>query len=223
MIIVRAPLPPPHSVARADTAPSCPNQDEKAVLSDLACMLLSNMTKLDSAARDLIALRIPFQISQDEPTPAAAAAPAPDAGSAAQSSSSSTTTTTQQAPPEKQPSSPHESEFEIPALDLLLEVFLKGDSKKYNPNATYDFLASVFANVSLVRTSPVSGSPCAIFIRNLYLLPHMITCSFPPAALSSSRQRTDPPNLLSRKSSPSPNIHPRSDAAALPRPSSKCQ
>jgi hypothetical protein len=37
------------------------------------------------------------------------------------------------------------SEFEIPALDLLLEVFLKGDSKKYNPNATYDFLASVFA------------------------------------------------------------------------------
>lgn len=124
--------------------------DEKAVLSDLACMLLSNMTKLDSAARDLIALRIPFQISQDEPTPAAAAAPAPDAGSAAQSSSSSTTTTTQQAPPEKQSSSLHESEFEIPALDLLLEVFLKGDSKKYNPNATYDFLASVFANVSLL-------------------------------------------------------------------------
>lgn len=109
-------------------------------------MLLSNMTKLDSAARDLIALRIPFQISQDEPTPAAAA-PAPDTESAAPSSSSSST---QQAPPEKQ-SSLHESEFEIPALDLLLEVFLKGDSKKYNPNATYDFLASVFANVSLVR------------------------------------------------------------------------
>ncbi|GAA5960012.1 hypothetical protein JCM8115_004498 [Rhodotorula mucilaginosa] len=120
--------------------------DEKAVLADLACMLLSNMTKLDSAARDLIALRIPFQISQDEPTPAAAPAPALDAETAAPSSSSSST---QQARPEKQ-SSLHESEFEIPALDLLLEVFLKGDSKKYNPNATYDFLASVFANVSLL-------------------------------------------------------------------------
>jgi hypothetical protein len=45
--------------------------------------------------------------------------------------------------------------------------------------------------------------------------------SSPPAALSSSRQRTDPPNLLSRKSSRSPNILPQSDEAASPRPSSK--
>ncbi|GAA5871941.1 hypothetical protein JCM3774_000735 [Rhodotorula dairenensis] len=110
--------------------------DEKAVLSDLACMLLSNMTKLDSAARDLVALRIPFQISHDD-------SPAPSADGAEASSSS---TTAQPAPkPTLQ-----ESEFELPALDLLLEVFLKGDSKKYNPNATYDFLASVFANVSLL-------------------------------------------------------------------------
>lgn len=98
-------------------------------------MLLSNMTKLDSAARDLVALRIPFQISQDDPS-----APAPASGDEASSSA---------APPAPKQSL-QESEFELPALDLLLEVFLKGDSKKYNPNATYDFLASVFANVSLV-------------------------------------------------------------------------
>ncbi|GAA5981203.1 hypothetical protein JCM10908_004021 [Rhodotorula pacifica] len=111
--------------------------DEKAVLSDLACMLLSNMTKLDSAARDLIALKIPFQISQDEPSAAAAA----EGAESTPSSSAS------QLQPKQ---SLRESEFELPALDLLLEVFLKGDSKKYNPNATYDFLASVFANVSLL-------------------------------------------------------------------------
>lgn len=46
-----------------------------------------------------------------------------------------------------------EGDDEIAALDLLLEVFLRGEGKKYNPNANYDFLASVFANVSLVRTS----------------------------------------------------------------------
>lgn len=41
---------------------------------------------------------------------------------------------------------------ELEALDVLLEVFLKGEGKKYNPNANYDFLASVFANVSTVSS-----------------------------------------------------------------------
>lgn len=40
------------------------------------------------------------------------------------------------------------------ALDVMLEVFLKGEGKKYNPNANYDFLASVFANVSTVSSRP---------------------------------------------------------------------
>lgn len=105
-------------------------------------MLLSNMTKLDSAARDLIHLRVPFRIADDEPAPPAAAAAATGEPAADAPASSDA--------PAKQ--SVQASEFELPALDLLLEVFLKGDDKKYNPNATYDFLASVFANVSLVRS-----------------------------------------------------------------------
>jgi len=47
----------------------------------------------------------------------------------------------------------------IYALDLLLEIFLKGEGKKYNKSANYDFLASVFANVSTVSgpTLPLRG------------------------------------------------------------------
>ncbi|POY70380.1 hypothetical protein BMF94_6661 [Rhodotorula taiwanensis] len=107
--------------------------DDKAVLSDLACMLLSNMTKLDSAARDLVALHVPFRFVDADSTAASAPGDADEA-----------------APPEPKKQKVETSEFELPALDLLLEVFLKGDDKKYNPNATYDFLASVFANVSLL-------------------------------------------------------------------------
>lgn len=103
-------------------------------MSDLACMLLSNMTKLDSAARDLVALHVPFRFVDADSTAASAPGNADEA-----------------APPEPKKQKVETSEFELPALDLLLEVFLKGDDKKYNPNATYDFLASVFANVSLVR------------------------------------------------------------------------
>jgi hypothetical protein len=55
-------------------------------------------------------------------------------------------------PDEDQP-----EEFE--ALDLLLEVFLKGEGKQYNKNANYDFLASVFANVSTVHYILYSISP----------------------------------------------------------------
>lgn len=51
------------------------------------------------------------------------------------------------------PSTIEASTEEIEALELLLEVFLKGDGKQYNPNATYDFLASVFANVSTVSAA----------------------------------------------------------------------
>lgn len=49
---------------------------------------------------------------------------------------------------------------DIEALELLLEVFLKGEGKKYNPNANYDFLASVFANVSTV------GVFCTLSVRS---------------------------------------------------------
>ncbi|BGP21389.1 hypothetical protein Rt10032_c01g0103 [Rhodotorula toruloides] len=92
--------------------------DEKALLSDLACMLLSNMSKLDSISRQILGLRVPIGPK----------APAGEGETAAAA----------------------EGDDEIAALDLLLEVFLRGEGKKYNPNANYDFLASVFANVSLL-------------------------------------------------------------------------
>ncbi|KAK4332100.1 Protein HGH1 [Rhodotorula toruloides] len=92
--------------------------DEKALLSDLACMLLSNMSKLDSVSRQILGLRVPVGTKSSAVEGEAAAAT--------------------------------EADDEIAALDLLLEVFLRGEGKKYNPNANYDFLASVFANVSLL-------------------------------------------------------------------------
>ncbi|BGP28547.1 Protein hgh1 [Rhodotorula toruloides] len=92
--------------------------DERALLSDLACMLLSNMSKLDSVSRQILGLRVPVGTK-------------PSAG-------------------EGETVAAAEDDDEIAALDLLLEVFLRGEGKKYNPNANYDFLASVFANVSLL-------------------------------------------------------------------------
>ena len=99
-------------------------------------MLLSNMSKLDAVARQILALRVPFTLVADEPAPAAE-------GEEEKAATVKLETSTD----------------EIAALDLLLEVFLKGEGKKYNPNANYDFLASVFANVSLVRAPlPLSSS-----------------------------------------------------------------
>jgi hypothetical protein len=94
-------------------------------------MLLSNMSKLDSVSLQILRLRVPFSV-----------APSP--------SSSSSTATKEDEHVEKVARTSHTSEDEILALDLLLEVHLKGEGKKYNPNANYDFLASVFANISLV-------------------------------------------------------------------------
>lgn len=85
------------------------------MLADLACMLLSNMTKVESVSVILLNMRLFSKPQSEEDVKAGA-----------------------------------EQENDVEALDLLLEVFLKGDSKKYNPNANYDFLASVFANVSTV-------------------------------------------------------------------------
>lgn len=84
------------------------SQDEKALLSDLACMLLSNLTKLETVSVQLLKLSLPF------------------------------------------PKADGTGDEDLMALDLLLEVFLKGEGKKFNPNANYDFLASVFADVSTV-------------------------------------------------------------------------
>ena len=143
MIIVRPFSPsPPHRISTrspALAAPATRTQDEKALLADLACMLLSNMSKLDAVARQILGLRVPFTIVTSEPSPA----PATEGDDNAH----------EDAPAAKMAKLETATE-EIAALDLLLEVFLKGEGKKYNPNANYDFLASVFANVSLVRSPP---------------------------------------------------------------------
>lgn len=51
------------------------------------------------------------------------------------------------------------------ALEELADVFVKGVDKMYNKQANYDFLASVFANLSMVgpsstltHSSPLHGS-----------------------------------------------------------------
>ncbi|GAA6023679.1 hypothetical protein JCM11491_005270 [Sporobolomyces phaffii] len=106
--------------------------DEKALLSDLACMLLSNMSKLDTVSHQILNLRVPFSV-------------APSASSSSSTSDAPKTDEHVEKAARKSPA----VEDEIYALDLLLEVHLKGEGKKYNPNANYDFLASVFANVSL--------------------------------------------------------------------------
>ncbi len=83
-----------------------------SILSDLCCMLLSNMTKNPSIALKLI----------------------PDAA----------------APPTEKKSEEVQNNGIVKTqyLDNLLEVFVRGDSKKYNPNATFHFLSCVFSNVS---------------------------------------------------------------------------
>lgn len=89
-------------------------------------MLLSNLSKVEQVSLQLLGLRVPFTIRPE----------------AVDESDKDKTV----------PAAPVDApiEDEIAALDLLLEVFLRGEGKKYNPNATYDFLAPVFANVSTV-------------------------------------------------------------------------
>lgn len=138
----RLPLP----IEGAEPATAFVNQDEKALLSDLACMLLSNMSKLDTVSLQILNLRVPFSVA---PSPSSSSAAAKDDEHVEKAARTSPAT-----------------EDEILALDLLLEVHLRGEGKKYNPNANYDFLASVFANISLVslrhlvqHCSPPLGSP----------------------------------------------------------------
>lgn len=105
-------------------------QSEHALLSDLASMLLSNLTKVDSISLKLLTLRIPFSSLPKPRAETSAAVPLANVDS---------------------------DNDDIEALDLLLEVFLRGEGKKYNPNANYDFLASVFANVSTVSLEVISA------------------------------------------------------------------
>jgi hypothetical protein len=82
-------------------------QEPSSLLADLACMLLSNLSKIPGVCTTLLGLRFGRADAQSPPL----------------------------------------------ALDSLVDVFVRGDSKAVNEHATFDFLASVFANVSLVRIS----------------------------------------------------------------------
>lgn len=109
-------------------------------------MLLSNMSKVEHVSMLLLGLRVPFIVrSEDEMN-------AESAGDKAEEAAD---------PAPKKARVEEGVEEEVHALELLLEVFLRGEGKKYNPNANYDFLASVFANVSTVRSlaNPFARSP----------------------------------------------------------------
>ncbi|ORY74997.1 hypothetical protein BCR35DRAFT_306395 [Leucosporidium creatinivorum] len=108
--------------------------DEKALLSDLATMLLSNMSKVEHVSMLLLGLRVPFIVRPEETVAETAAAEGEEGAD----------------PVPKKARVEEGVEEEVHALELLLEVFLRGEGKKYNPNANYDFLASVFANVSTI-------------------------------------------------------------------------
>lgn len=100
------------------------------MLADLATMLLSNMSKIEKVSLQLLKLRLSFTT---KPTVLA--------------------DSTEPTPPATEVEENQEIEV-FEALDILLEVFLKGEGNKFNPNANFDFLASVFANVSTVSPSP---------------------------------------------------------------------
>ncbi|KAJ3183861.1 hypothetical protein HDU87_005977 [Geranomyces variabilis] len=105
------------------------------VLADLCCMLLNNLSEANSVASKLVA-----DISRS--TTRTTAAPAPSVPSAP------TTPTT---PPTSSSSSSAAPTTKLKThyLDNLLEVFVRGEGKRYNPSATFDFLGGVLANVAM--------------------------------------------------------------------------
>ena len=48
---------------------------------------------------------------------------------------------------------PSSSGKSIPAVESIVDVFIRGEGKRLNKNASYDFLASVLANISTVSPS----------------------------------------------------------------------
>ncbi|KAJ3021420.1 UNVERIFIED_CONTAM: hypothetical protein HDU68_009630 [Siphonaria sp. JEL0065] len=116
-----------------------------SVLADLCCMLLNNITKDESIAKKIIPEVDPKE--EDEKfklrfNPSGIIKPV-------------TESTAGDTKDEKKPTR------KTPYLDNLLEVFVRPNSVKakregsdeetaHNPNATYNFLAGVFANISMV-------------------------------------------------------------------------
>ncbi|PLW08479.1 hypothetical protein PCASD_23827 [Puccinia coronata f. sp. avenae] len=91
--------------------------DYESLLADLACMLLSNLTKVDSVVDLCLTSPIPPHSSHPSITQ--------DESFSARLKQSS-----------------------APLMDLLMDLFARGDRKQINPHANFDFLASVWANLS---------------------------------------------------------------------------
>ena len=98
-----------------------------AIETDLACMLLGNLTKDDAICKKLIDVSLVL----DAPP-------------------LSLPTKDDEALEKGSPPLVEGQRFSIRVMDRLLQVFLRGESRGYNPNAEFHFLASVFANASLV-------------------------------------------------------------------------
>jgi len=91
--------------------------DHDSLLADLACMLLSNLTKVDSVVNLCLTASIPPHSSH--PTIV-----------------------------QDQSFSARLKKSSNPLMDLFIELFARGDRKQINPHANFDFLASVWANLS---------------------------------------------------------------------------
>ncbi|KNZ62503.1 hypothetical protein VP01_1262g5 [Puccinia sorghi] len=105
--------------------------DHDSLLADLACMLLSNLTKVDSVVNLCLNASIPPHSSH--PTIV-----------------------------QDQSFSARLKKSSNPLMDLLIELFARGDRKQINPHANFDFLASVWANLSASskgREYLVGGGP----------------------------------------------------------------
>lgn len=120
-------------------------QHPSSVVADLAAMLLSNITALASTCTALLSLKIPV-----------VATPSSNAGFYPPQSRSGTCP-----PPSPYPSG---EEIEVLALPLLVQAFVQGaqvsaSSEERTRKSDLHFLASVFANISVVRL-PVHAVVC---------------------------------------------------------------
>ncbi|KAI8911367.1 hypothetical protein DFJ77DRAFT_491867 [Powellomyces hirtus] len=95
------------------------------VVADLCCMLLNNLSESSSVARKLVA-----DISH----------------TATRAASPSTPSAASETPKENS-----QTKLKTHYLDNLLEVFVRGEGKRYNPSAEYDFLGGVLANVAMTN------------------------------------------------------------------------
>lgn len=104
------------------------------------------------------------------------------------------------------------------ALDQLIDLFNLGADRKYNPTATYDYLAYVFADLAKVRFFPIPFF-YTHFQRPLTLNPQSIDTSPPHSCLTQYPPTTT--HLLSRTPTdplpPLTKLLPSTTSPSLPR------